>query len=90
MSKRKLNIDKTRCKFCCLCIEACPIQCLDVDKLRNEAGYLTVRLKEGLCTACGICVRSCPEPWALRISQTDEAVDLEAPDDTAPDEDEEG
>lgn len=86
MSKRKLIIDKTRCKFCRLCIEACPKHCLEADDVRNEAGYLTVKLKEGICNACGICVRTCPEPWALRFSEA-EAEDVEALDNGTPNKD---
>lgn len=51
----KLTIDKERCIRCWLCIHACPVRAISVDK---ETKRPSIWL--GRCTFCGECAEVCP------------------------------
>ena len=57
----KLYIDKSRCKGCALCIEACPRGALHFGEHVNQKGYTTVEAEEDKCVACGSCYLVCPD-----------------------------
>ena len=58
----KVNEDK--CTLCLSCVGACNVAALIADTSDN-----TLRLNPSLCTACGYCEPSCPEPDCLSIEQ---------------------
>lgn len=55
-------VEDDRCKSCGLCIEYCPMKCLEMSKKINVNGYKIPKLvDENKCTSCGICYIVCPE-----------------------------
>ena len=58
----KIVIDNERCKGCCLCIEACPRNLIEVSDRPNAAGYYPARfVMDGECIACALCATVCPD-----------------------------
>ena len=60
--KNKPYIDSSLCVGCSLCIENCPMNCLELSKPKyhgdiNTYAYLAL---EDKCIGCGICAKSCP------------------------------
>ena len=63
------------CKGCGRCIEACAQDCITLGAAINPAtGLPYVELDLTNCTACGLCLSACPEPYGL----TSEAFDFDA------------
>ncbi len=60
-----LNIDRTKCNLCELCLSSCPFGALEV-----RDGVLTVN---DLCNLCGACLDVCPQ-MALSIERGDEGI----------------
>jgi pyruvate/2-oxoacid:ferredoxin oxidoreductase alpha subunit/NAD-dependent dihydropyrimidine dehydrogenase PreA subunit len=55
------------CKGCGRCIGACAHHCIAAGSEVNVAsGLVPVVLDLGRCTACGLCLDACPEPYGLR------------------------
>ncbi|SYZ73942.1 conserved hypothetical protein [Candidatus Zixiibacteriota bacterium] len=55
-------INKTYCKGCELCVQACPMQILAMSKELNQKGYFCATLKEPhRCIGCRICAIVCPD-----------------------------
>ncbi|MCL2264931.1 MAG: 4Fe-4S binding protein [Treponema sp.] len=60
--KGKITIDREMCKGCCLCIRACPVKILEVDKEMNSTGtYPAKAVNIDKCIACGNCYEVCPD-----------------------------
>jgi 2-oxoglutarate ferredoxin oxidoreductase subunit delta len=62
-NKGKLTFDTDICKGCGLCVMACPLKILDLDKGRvNKKGYNPVyESVPDKCVACGSCALMCPD-----------------------------
>ena len=55
------------CKGCGRCIEACAQDCITLGATINPAtGLPYVELDLTNCTACGLCLSACPEPYGLQ------------------------
>ena len=64
----RVEINHDNCKGCELCIAACPVDVLEVDKITiNKMGYHPAHYKGDGCTGCGICFYACPEPFAITV-----------------------
>jgi len=60
-------IREEECKGCELCIDACPVNVLEMSAELNSHGYHpSTYIGEG-CTGCGVCFYVCPEPGALTV-----------------------
>ncbi len=66
MVKRSLwerpHFDKKLCMSCRICIDACPVHCLDLSPALNRDdpdGY-PYTANEKACIGCGFCARECP------------------------------
>ena len=58
----KLVIREDRCKSCGICVEFCPVGCLEITQQLNAQGYRPVGLKDAeACKGCAICARMCPD-----------------------------
>ena len=58
----KVTIERNRCKGCELCVQACPMQILEMSRDINLKGYFYARLKEPTrCIGCRICAITCPD-----------------------------
>ncbi|NIA12837.1 MAG: 4Fe-4S dicluster domain-containing protein [Nitrospiraceae bacterium] len=59
---KRIEVDLERCKGCCLCIEACPDDLIEVSDVPNASGCYPVQLESGAeCTACSLCATVCPD-----------------------------
>lgn len=57
------------CKGCKRCIEACAKGCIAAGKdINSISGLVPVVMNLENCIACGLCVSSCPEPYALSVN----------------------
>ncbi|AQT68428.1 2-oxoglutarate-acceptor oxidoreductase subunit OorD [Anaerohalosphaera lusitana] len=57
-----INIDKKKCKGCCLCVSCCPRGNIEMSDEPNEAGaYYACIIDEKECTGCAICCQMCPD-----------------------------
>ena len=57
------------CKGCERCIEACAKKCIELAPgIHPETGLVPVVVHLEDCTACGLCIDACPEPYGLRES----------------------
>jgi len=58
----RIVIDIERCKGCCLCVEACPRELIEVSDHPNASGAYPACFKaDGKCTACALCATMCPD-----------------------------
>lgn len=48
-------LDEELCQGCMLCIEVCPYEARELDRIRNIAKVI-----EALCQGCGACISACP------------------------------
>jgi pyruvate/2-oxoacid:ferredoxin oxidoreductase alpha subunit/NAD-dependent dihydropyrimidine dehydrogenase PreA subunit len=54
------------CKGCGRCIEACAQHCIEMGtEINPETGLIPVVIRLEDCTACGLCLTACPEPYGL-------------------------
>ena len=69
--KGKIEIDRELCKGCFLCIRACPLKVLEIDKEPNSSGvYPSKVVYAEKCIACGNCYEVCPDV-CITVYQTD-------------------
>ena len=63
MAKRgKVEIDRSLCKGCYLCVRSCPLKLLAPDTELNLSGTYPVKTVQGeKCIACGNCYEVCPD-----------------------------
>ncbi len=55
------------CKGCGRCIESCQHHCIELGhEIDPETGLTPVVLHLEDCSACGLCIGACPEPYGLR------------------------
>ena len=55
------------CKGCGRCIESCQHHCIEPGhEISPETGLIPVVVHLEDCTACGLCIAACPEPYGLR------------------------
>ncbi|UCE62198.1 MAG: 4Fe-4S dicluster domain-containing protein [Phycisphaerales bacterium] len=58
----KIVVDKTRCKGCERCVEACPQSVIAMSKQLNEKGYFyAVPFDQPRCLGCMLCAINCPD-----------------------------
>jgi pyruvate/2-oxoacid:ferredoxin oxidoreductase alpha subunit/NAD-dependent dihydropyrimidine dehydrogenase PreA subunit len=54
------------CKGCGRCIEACAKHCIEMGtEINPQTGLIPVVLNLESCSACGLCMTACPEPYGL-------------------------
>ncbi len=54
------------CKGCGRCIEACAKHCIEMGtEINPDTGLIPVVLNLENCSACGLCMTACPEPYGL-------------------------
>ncbi|MCL2841887.1 MAG: 4Fe-4S dicluster domain-containing protein [Oscillospiraceae bacterium] len=70
MAKNRLTVDTVVCKGCILCVPACPLGILAVDKETvNAKGYNPVKCTDmDACTGCAMCAMICPDS-AIRLER---------------------
>ena len=54
-----------RCTGCGICARACPLDCIALEKARDEEGKplklpAFFQINFGICMSCGMCVEACP------------------------------
>ncbi|MCL2878662.1 MAG: 4Fe-4S binding protein [Treponema sp.] len=60
--KGKVEINRELCKGCYLCVRACPMKVLEIDKELNSSGSYPSKSVHGeKCIACGNCYQVCPD-----------------------------
>jgi 2-oxoglutarate ferredoxin oxidoreductase subunit delta len=58
----KIEIDRTYCKGCLLCVDACKRGVLALGQERSKGGYLMpAAVNPDACIACRMCEVSCPD-----------------------------
>lgn len=59
----KATIFDDVCKGCGLCVQACPVKIIELDKHHiNNKGYNPARVMDmEKCTGCASCARFCPD-----------------------------
>jgi len=58
------------CKGCARCVDACVKGCIQPGtEINPNTGLIPVHIDLEKCTACGLCVSACPEPYGLRLSE---------------------
>jgi pyruvate/2-oxoacid:ferredoxin oxidoreductase alpha subunit/NAD-dependent dihydropyrimidine dehydrogenase PreA subunit len=68
------------CKGCARCIEACAKKCIELAPgIHPETGLVPVIVHLENCTACGLCIDACPEPYGLREMPQGEQAGLQDP-----------
>jgi pyruvate/2-oxoacid:ferredoxin oxidoreductase alpha subunit/NAD-dependent dihydropyrimidine dehydrogenase PreA subunit len=68
------------CKGCGRCIESCALHCIEPGtEVNPETGLTPVVLDLESCTACGLCLAACPEPYGLAPTQPESGFELEDP-----------
>jgi len=64
-----IDIDKTLCKGCGLCIVVCPAHALVSGTERNGMGYLIPSRMDEACKGCESCAMTCPD-MAITVTKT--------------------
>jgi 2-oxoglutarate ferredoxin oxidoreductase subunit delta len=58
----KINIDKSMCKGCGLCVKYCPAGIIVMDKEINKKGVNVAIVKDvSKCKGCAFCAIVCPD-----------------------------
>lgn len=59
----KATINAEYCKGCGLCVNACPLKIISLDKsILNEKGYHPATVVDTeKCTGCASCAKMCPD-----------------------------
>ncbi|MEK6607933.1 MAG: 4Fe-4S binding protein [Myxococcota bacterium] len=57
-----LEVDMSVCTGCLQCQRDCPIDCINIDTVKEEAGRFITKfdIDLGKCMYCGLCVEACP------------------------------
>ncbi len=64
-----LDVDMGLCTGCTLCMQACPIQCIQIELLKKETRLISkFDIDLGLCMFCGLCTEVCPTD-AIRFTR---------------------
>jgi pyruvate/2-oxoacid:ferredoxin oxidoreductase alpha subunit/NAD-dependent dihydropyrimidine dehydrogenase PreA subunit len=64
------------CKGCGRCITACVKGCITLGtEINPKTGLVPVVIDRETCTACGICLDACPEPYGLQTATDAELED---------------
>ena len=62
MPKGRVEVDGERCKGCGLCVDACPVDVLEVSDELNSSGYNYVQaVRPDDCIGCASCGIVCPD-----------------------------
>lgn len=63
MALGKVSFDHEYCKGCNLCVEFCPVNILELSKVKtNSKGYNIVEIIEPeKCIGCAFCALMCPD-----------------------------
>lgn len=63
MAKGKITVDVDKCKGCGLCLEACPLNLLELNpNTVNTKGYQPMRIHTpDKCIGCANCALMCPD-----------------------------
>lgn len=63
MAKGTVSFNQDRCKGCGLCVQACPLQIVSIDKMTiNKKGYNPATVIEiEKCIGCTNCATMCPD-----------------------------
>ena len=63
MAKGYIVINEEMCKGCRLCVNACPLQLIQMGEHYNEQGYRPAVLvdPDERCTGCAACATMCPD-----------------------------
>ncbi|MCR5423878.1 MAG: ferredoxin family protein [Bacteroidales bacterium] len=59
--KGQIVIDTERCKGCAVCLEACPMHCIELSKNVNGKGYNYTEVVNDKCIGCASCAMVCPD-----------------------------
>ncbi len=64
-----ITIDKSKCKSCYLCIDACPRHLIKKGNTTGAGGDLIVEFKDdnSSCLGCGICATVCPDLAIVKV-----------------------
>jgi NAD-dependent dihydropyrimidine dehydrogenase PreA subunit len=62
LRKLRIDFDAGRCVGAAACYDVCPVDCWEIDEVRQVARFLS----QERCIACGACVLQCPEE-AIRL-----------------------
>lgn len=58
----RIEINKERCKGCCLCTVVCPKELLSPGSEINRQGYHFAIVSDiEKCTGCALCAQICPD-----------------------------
>jgi 2-oxoglutarate ferredoxin oxidoreductase subunit delta len=59
----KIIVDENVCKGCSMCVNACPLHLIGLDKSKlNRKGYHPAKLMEPeKCVGCAACATMCPD-----------------------------
>ncbi len=63
MAKGKVTFNQDLCKGCALCVEACPVGIVQIDKSTiNKKGYNPASVSDvDKCLGCTNCATMCPD-----------------------------
>jgi NAD-dependent dihydropyrimidine dehydrogenase PreA subunit len=62
-----VTIDSDECKGCGLCVESCPVHCLELSPDLNSFGVHPAQYTGENCNGCGACYYCCPEPGGITV-----------------------
>jgi pyruvate/2-oxoacid:ferredoxin oxidoreductase alpha subunit/NAD-dependent dihydropyrimidine dehydrogenase PreA subunit len=78
--KPKPHLVPEYCKGCGRCVSVCVKGCIAFDaEITPLTGVVPVVIDLEKCTACGLCIEACPEPYGLRALETGEDFELQDP-----------
>ena len=78
--KPKPHLVPEYCKGCGRCVSVCVKGCIAFsDEINPLTGLIPVVLDLEKCTACGLCIEACPEPYGLRAMAQGEEFELQDP-----------
>ncbi len=66
-----ITIDKTKCKSCYLCINACPLNLIQKSNIASDSGNLLVEFidKDSKCLGCKQCATVCPDLAIVKVDK---------------------
>jgi len=66
-----VEIDKSQCKGCNLCIVSCKFGALEIGTERTAKGYIVPEYDAEKCTGCKMCEYICPD-LAITVIKEDQ------------------